>query len=87
MSEAGATIPGMDSNRPAIHALAAAVAVIRARNGVPGPAPTVTEVAAVVDGQQMLVEPITVPADWLDNDDVDRTFVPVGSPRLTGAGG
>lgn len=64
----------MNPDRPAIHALAAAVAVIRAGNNVPGPAPTPAQVAAVVDDDPNA--PITVPAAWLDNDDADLTFVP-----------
>lgn len=67
------SIPRMDPNRPAIHALAAAIAVVRASHGVPGPAPSATQVAAVVDRP----EPLVVPAAWLDNDDVDLTFVPL----------
>lgn len=78
MSEGAATMRCMDKNpdRPAIRALAAAVAVLRARNGVPGPPPTSEQVAAIVDGPRHdTADPITVPAAWLDNEDPDLTFL------------
>lgn len=70
----------MDPNRPAIHALTAAVAAVRAIHGTPGRAPTAAEVAAIIDvPEPSPMEPIAVPAAWLDNDDVDITFVPLST--------